>query len=283
MKLKAVLIFTLACSIVYCKSPKSDDERSSYVLGLKLGSQIGQLKKQKVEFDRGELLKGIEAVMTGKAKADKQAFRTAQMAYQKDKKGDNQKRMSYHLGTLMGQGFKVYYENGVKIDTGYVDLGIDDGIAGKSDRLKSEEMSATQKYMRNAQMKGVNKNKADGKKFLDENAKKPGVKTTKSGLQYKVITRGSGRKPKATDTVTVHYKGTLLDGSEFDSSYKRGQPASFALNRVIAGWTEGLQLMRKGEKTIFYIPSNLGYGDGGNPSIPGGSVLIFEVELQEIK
>jgi FKBP-type peptidyl-prolyl cis-trans isomerase len=123
-----------------------------------------------------------------------------------------------------------------------------------------------------------------GKKFLEDNAKKADVKTTSSGLQYKVLTEGSGKKPKATETVTVHYRGTLIDGTEFDSSYKRGEPISFGLNRVIAGWTEGLQLMPTGSKYEFYIPYNLAYGErGAGGVIPPYAMLIFEVELLAVK
>ena len=125
--------------------------------------------------------------------------------------------------------------------------------------------------------------KVESKKFLEENAKKEGVKTTESGLQYTVIKEGEGAKPKATDTVKVHYKGTLVDGTEFDSSYKRGEPISFPLNGVIKGWTEGLQLMPVGSTYRFFIPSDLGYGDrGAGADIPGGAALIFDVELIEI-
>jgi len=124
-----------------------------------------------------------------------------------------------------------------------------------------------------------------GAQFLAENASKEGVKTTPSGLQYKVITEGTGKSPAATDLVKVHYRGTLLDGTEFDSSYKRNSPAEFPLNRVIPGWTEGVQLMKEGGKSIFYIPSNLAYGESGTPGGPIGpnQTLIFEIELLEVK
>lgn len=126
-------------------------------------------------------------------------------------------------------------------------------------------------------------NKAAGDKFLAGNAQQPGVVTTASGLQYQVFTEGAGVAPKATDTVTVHYKGTTIDGKEFDSSYSRGAPASFPLNRVIAGWTEGLQLMKEGAKYRFFIPSNLAYGErGAGRQIGPNSALIFDVELIKV-
>lgn len=123
-----------------------------------------------------------------------------------------------------------------------------------------------------------------GKDFLKENAGKPGVQTTKSGLQYMILEKGEGEKPKAADKVTVHYRGTLLDGTVFDSSYDRGKPATFPLNRVIKGWTEGVQLMSVGSKFKFFIPHDLAYGaQGSSPKIGPNETLIFEVELLEIK
>ncbi len=127
------------------------------------------------------------------------------------------------------------------------------------------------------------KNLTEGQKFLAENKLKEGVLTTASGLQYKVITMGDGAKPAATDTVKVHYRGTLLDGTEFDSSYARNEPISFALNRVIAGWTEGVQLMPIGSKFTFYIAPELAYGEAGGGPIPPNSTLVFEVELLDIE
>jgi FKBP-type peptidyl-prolyl cis-trans isomerase len=126
-------------------------------------------------------------------------------------------------------------------------------------------------------------NKATGEKFLANNAKNAGVVTTASGMQYVVFTEGTGASPKATDNVTVHYKGTTLDGKEFDSSYGRGAPATFPLNRVIAGWTEGLQLMKEGAKYRFFIPSNLAYGErGAGGDIGPNATLIFDVELIKV-
>jgi FKBP-type peptidyl-prolyl cis-trans isomerase FklB len=124
----------------------------------------------------------------------------------------------------------------------------------------------------------------DGIKFLQDNLKREGVEATKSGLQYEVLREGTGKSPSATQTVEVHYKGTFIDGTTFDSSYDRGQTIEFPLNRVIAGWTEGLQLMKEGAHYKFYIPYNLGYGEAGAGGvIPGYSTLIFEVELMKVK
>ncbi len=144
--------------------------------------------------------------------------------------------------------------------------------------------AALEEKAKAAQEKAGAENEAAGKAFLEENAKKDGVKTTASGLQYEVITEGTGKKPAATDTVKVHYEGKLIDGRVFDSSIRRGEPAEFPLNRVIAGWTEGLQLMSAGSKYRFVIPSGLAYGENGAGALIGpNSTLIFEVELLEVK
>ncbi len=156
--------------------------------------------------------------------------------------------------------------------------------------MTPEEMNAVlqawQEEMQNAQMATAEQasaeNKTKGTEFLAKNKTKKGVQTTASGLQYEVVKEGKGAHPKATDQVKVHYKGTLIDGTTFDSSYDRGEPITFGLNQVIAGWTEGLQLMTPGAKYMLYIPSDLGYGDRPVSIIPAGSTLIFEVELLEI-
>ena len=125
--------------------------------------------------------------------------------------------------------------------------------------------------------------KEEGIKFLQDNLKRPNVETTATGLQYEVIREGSGKSPSATNTVEVHYRGTFIDGTTFDSSYDRGKTIEFPLNRVIAGWTEGLQLMKEGAHYKFFIPYHLAYGEGGVGPIPGFSTLIFDVELMKVK
>jgi FKBP-type peptidyl-prolyl cis-trans isomerase FklB len=144
-----------------------------------------------------------------------------------------------------------------------------------------EEMTKKQEE---AMKKAAEKNKKDGAAFLAENKKKEGVVTLPSGLQYKIITQGTGNTPKATDTVTVNYRGSLVDGTEFDSSYKRGQPATFPVNGVIKGWTEALQLMKEGAKWQLFIPSDLAYGEKGAGNVIGpNATLIFDVELISAK
>jgi len=134
-----------------------------------------------------------------------------------------------------------------------------------------------------ASAKSAEENKADGTAFLAENAKKPGVITTESGLQYQILVQGDGDNPSATDQVKVHYQGTTIDGREFDSSYKRGEPITFPLNRVIAGWTEGLQLMKEGSKYRLFIPAELAYGArGAGGAIGPNETLIFDVELLQV-
>lgn len=202
----------------------------------------------------------------------------------KDVKLDNDKaKLSYVIGQQIGRNLKGQK---IDVDAHVLAASIDDVMAGRESRISQGDMMAVmQKAQADAQSKqeGEGKeNKEKGEKFLAENKNKPGVKTTKSGLQYEVIKEGKGASPKATDVVKVHYSGTLIDGTKFDSSYDRGEPAEFPLNGVIPGWTEGLQLMKVGGKNKLYIPSDLAYGPQGRPSIPGNSTLIFEVELIEI-
>lgn len=164
--------------------------------------------------------------------------------------------------------------------------GLADGMEGRERRLSEAAIQSAIAALAQKQQEAVAARSADalaaGRAFLEENGGREGITTTASGLQYEIITSGDGPKPAATDTVTTHYHGTLIDGSVFDSSVERGQPASFALNRVIPGWTEALQLMPVGSKWRLYIPPELAYGDRAAGAIPPGSTLIFEVELLSI-
>ena len=206
-----------------------------------------------------------------------------------------QEKAAYAIGSSFSGQFNTMLEKqaelGMPLDKELVLKGISDTLHGNGQLTEEEIKDVLTTYGAEVQAAAEKqaKEKAlkvteEGKNFLAENAKKEGVTVTESGLQYSVITKAEGVKPKATDTVTVHYVGTLIDGTEFDSSVKRGKPATFPLNRVIPGWTEGLQLMNVGEKFKFVIPSDLAYGDqGAGEQIPAGATLIFDVELLSIK
>lgn len=189
---------------------------------------------------------------------------------------------SYAFGVIMANSLKG---NGVdKLNYALVAKAMEDALAGTTTAINQQDANKLYNgWLMEQRSKKFEARKVEGEKFLTDNAKKSGVITTASGLQYEVITEGKGEMPKVTDKVKVHYKGTLLDGSTFDSSYDRGQPATFGLGQVIKGWTEGLQLMKTGSKFKFYIPYSLAYGERGSPpKIDPYSTLVFEVELLEI-
>ena len=199
-----------------------------------------------------------------------------------------EQKVGYSLGYMMAEGNKESVAD-LNIDT--FEKGFRDGFEGNKSALTKEQMEKVltdyqkaqeEKYVKDMEAKTV-ENKTKGAAFLAENAKKEGVKQTASGLQYKVLTAGTGKSPKATDVVQVNYEGKLLDGTVFDSSYERGEPVEFPLNQVIAGWTEGVQLMKEGGKYEFYIPSDLAYGEAGNQGIDPNSTLVFVVELLKVK
>src|SRR6266511_1957789 len=197
---------------------------------------------------------------------------------------DQKDKVSYSIG--MQIGFNLGRQK-VDINPDILAAGIKDAIAGKpqltTDQVK-DIMAQFEKDMEAKQKQLGEKNKTEGAKFLEDNKKKPGVKTTASGLQYTVEKEGTGAQPTATDMVTVNYRGTLIDGTEFDSSYKRGQPATFPVNGVIKGWTEALQLMKVGSKYQIWVPSELAYGPrAGSPEIGPNATLVFDIELLEIK
>jgi FKBP-type peptidyl-prolyl cis-trans isomerase FklB len=202
---------------------------------------------------------------------------------------DTKDKVSYSIGLDIGTNLK---RNKIELSTDALNAGLKDGLSGTKPLMTEDEMQQVmmqfQKDMQEktkvARDEAAQKNKTEGEKFLAENKDKPDVKTTASGLQYKMVKDGSGTPPKPTDTVEVNYRGTLIDGTEFDSSYKRGQPATFPVNQVIKGWTEALQLMKPGSKYELYIPSNLAYAErGAGGEIGPNATLKFEVELLSVK
>ena len=192
-------------------------------------------------------------------------------------------KVSYAIGLQMGQNLKA---GGVEVNLEMFVRGVKDGLSEAEPALRLEEirqvMQDFQKEMMAKQQAEAVKNLAESKAFLEENKNKPGVTALASGLQYRILQEGTGQRPTASDRVKVHYRGTLINGREFDSSYRRNQPAEFGVKGVIAGWTEALQLMKKGAKWQVFIPPNLAYGERGRPNIPPNSTLIFEVELLDV-
>lgn len=242
-------------------------DKVSYFIGKNVG---GQFAGQKEKVDMTAFIEGVRDMV------------------------ENKKPASYAMGMGLGQQFR---SEGIAIDLDKLKAGIEraSGAATGAEPFTQEQLTAAmdgfQKLMQSKQeakmaeeqkemAAAAGKYKEEGTKYLADNGKRKGVTTTASGLQYEVLKEGTGPKPAVTDSVSVHYHGTLIDGKVFDSSVERGEPASFPLQGVIKGWTEGLQLMPVGSKWRFYIPSGLAYGDQAQgDDIPPGSTLIFDVEL----
>lgn len=204
-------------------------------------------------------------------------------------KSPQKDQLGYSYGYLMGKGNTETLKD-LNIET-FV-LGLEDAIKGKPATLSDEQMATVlNQYKKRLEAKQLvefqeqaEKNAQEGKNFLAENAKKPDIITTKSGLQYQVLQQGTGKSPKLTSTVKVNYEGRLIDGTVFDSSIARNHPVEFKLNQVISGWTEGVQTMKEGGKSRFFVPSNLAYGDvGAGDAIGPNSTLIFDIELLEVR
>lgn len=191
-------------------------------------------------------------------------------------------KVSYALG--MSIGHQLQQMNATDLNINDFAQAITDVFNANAQLTDTDAQVAVQEFFSRKAEEQAKAAKAEGENFLAENAKKEGVKTLPSGLQYKVLREGDGRKPSATDQVECHYEGTLINGQVFDSSYRRGETATFGLNQVIKGWTEGLQLMQEGAKYRFFIPYNLAYGENGaGQSIPPYAALIFDVELVKVK
>ncbi len=203
----------------------------------------------------------------------------------------NQQQVSYIIGRDLARNFA---QQGLELDLDVLSAALREGLQGLPSRLSQEQMQAAMQQLQetmespegtsdNDENTMSNNNKAEGEAFLAANQAKPGITTTASGLQYEILTEGNGPKPTLGSSVTTHYHGTLINGTVFDSSYQRGQPATFPVNGVIAGWTEALQLMGEGAKYRLYIPSELAYGKrGAGRDIPGDTALIFDVELLKV-
>ena len=204
----------------------------------------------------------------------------------------NQQQVSYIIGRDLARNFA---QQGLELDIDTLAAALKEGLAGQPSRLTQEQMQTAMQQLQEQLGDGQEEddddtpnpnamnNKAEGEAFLTENAQKPGVTTLPSGLQYEILTEGTGKKPTLRSSVTTHYHGTLTNGTVFDSSYQRGQPATFPVNGVIAGWTEALQLMPEGSKWRLYIPSDLAYGKrGAGRDIGPDSALVFDVELLKV-
>jgi FKBP-type peptidyl-prolyl cis-trans isomerase FklB len=201
---------------------------------------------------------------------------------------DRKDKESYSLGYQFGQSLK---SQGLAVNLEVYTAGIRDALSGTKPMLSQEEVNKTVSGIQSRVMAArqkefqetADKKLSEGKDFMEANKKKEGMKTLSSGLQYKILAEGSGKTPKAADEVTVHYRGTLTDGTEFDSSYSRGRPLTVKVNGVIRGWSEALQLMKEGSRWQLFIPPDLAYGERGMSRIPPNSILIFEVELISVK
>jgi len=280
---------------------ETDDDKFAYMMGADVGTN---LKQNGIPVVRERFLMGFNDITQGKDPAmTDDEIRGIIEQFQKlvgpppqspDGKsvaikpvtGDEKflGQLSYVVGADVGTNMK---RNGLAIEQGPFIRAIEDVANERKMAMSEDEMKLVFDAFRQKQMEkakvAAEKNMADGKAFLAENAKKPGVKTTASGLQYMVVTEGKGAMPKATDTVKTHYRGTLIDGTEFDSSYKGNEPAQFEVGGVIAGWTEALQLMHEGDKWKLFVPSELAYGERRRSAEIGpNSALVFDIELLEI-
>lgn len=276
---------------------KTDMDKISYIIGYQIAQDFKSNNFTSIEVDR--LTKAIDDVLGGKESAIPESDMQAEMqkfvgvlrAQQEGKTSEEKvdyKKVSYIIGFQIGTDFKNNKIEG--LSTKLLGRAVSDVMGGKEPAIPAAEMDPIMEVfsndLREKQMAEMEKQKAENtveaSVFLAENAAKSGIVTLADSLQYEILTTGSGPKPKAEDTVKVHYKGTFLDGSEFDSSYKRNEPAEFPVQGVIMGWQEALQLMPVGSKWKVFIPPALAYGEMGRPGIPPNKLLVFEMELLEI-
>ena len=259
-------------------------QKTSYAVGMDMARQVGRMPGA---GDADFLEAGLSEMLAGSAKLDtdqcREILQTMAMTPDDSSFSDpdfptQTAQRSYAVGVTLGDFVTNQFD---EMDTKALIQGMHDKLAGGETLLEETEVREIVGAYQKAQFeKKAAANQAEGEAFLAKNAAREGVKVTESGLQYEVITEGGGDRPAATDQVKVHYRGTLIDGTEFDSSYSRGEPITFGLDRVIPGWTEGLQLMTAGSKYKLFIPGELAYGErGAGGSIGPNATLVFEVEL----
>lgn len=278
------LVAILALGSAACGRIGGAKSKAGYAIGLSIGKSMASIQ-DKIDLD--QVAAGMKDEVAGKPAQTEAETSQILMALQQGASADKAKT-GYAVGLSIGRNVKPVAD---LADTGAIIKGLKDQLAGKpgmdDDAMRAAltDLGKRQQELQNKDRAGASdKNKQEGADYLAKNKAKPGVKVTASGLQYEVLTEGKGPHPKATSTVKVDYVGTLLNGTEFDSSIKRGQPAEFPLNGVIPGWTEGVQLMNVGAKYRFTIPSALAYGaNGAGQMIGPDAVLVFEVKLLAIK
>ena len=310
---RLLLVLLVPVTFAACKGKGSDaavemktlGDSAGYALGIDLASNLKDQKMAGLNF--GLCLHAVEEIMSGKTtlfpiQASSMILQQFAMQAQAGlgdttNRGSMEVKMENNAPKLSSLADSAGYAMGVNIGStlklnGMTDLNRDlmkkaimQVLSGDSLALNPQAcVPILNTYMSKMQESKVEEQLKEGAAFLEKNGKRPEVKTTASGLQYEVLKEGNGPKPAASDIFVAHYQGTLLDGTEFDGSLKRGQPLEMPVSQVVPGWVEGLQLMPKGSKYKFYVPSELGYGRQGNPpSIPGGATLIFEIELLDIK
>ena len=290
---KFSILFLAAFAIIACSNSsetykvenvtlKSQIDSLNYFVGYCTGISIQ---------DQEQGLQGNAETITDFVNALEAAYNGAEEAAEYENLNERQSKGAFYIGHTIREQEResgLMGIEGLETDFDLIKRGFINGLFADTSFITPEVayayMNATMEPLARAQYeRNSNKNKLAGEEFLAENAKRPEVKTTASGLQYEVLVPGNGPKPKATSTVKVHYEGTFIDGKVFDSSYSRGEPIEFPLNGVIKGWTEGLQLMPVGSTYMLYIPYDLAYGEMDRPSLPAYSTLIFKVELLEIK
>lgn len=257
--------------------------QASYSLGLLLGSRLPQLGLQDSDFPQVE--QGLKEVVSGKVHPTETDQQNVQGLIKRSQSGAGEKNAAapHSLGVLLGARLPQLGLEGDAVDFDKVSQGLKDVMSAKVHPSAADEQKV-EELLKQSRSAAADRNEAAAHRFLAANGKRAGVKTTKSGLQYKVLNPGNGKPPQSKDKVTVNYRGTLLDGTVFDSSYARGQPFTFVLDqdRVIPGWEEALPMMKPGSKWQLFIPPDLAYGKDSSPPIPPNSLLKFDVELLSV-